>query len=85
MDYNSFKYHFNGICQITSLLVIFGQLFVLLYIWVMAYIVPEKVVLVYVDIYGEAFPELIMWIVMLPYLTYGFYLNYKMITKNFKR
>jgi hypothetical protein len=85
MNYKLFKFHFNGICQLISLLIIFAETFVvLLHTWILAYMDPAKGIILYIDKYGEAIPELIMWIVLIPYCTYGTYLNLKMMLEHFR-
>jgi len=72
----TFKQHFDTWCQRLSLLITFGETFIaLLSTWIIAYMNPSKSVLVTINTWGEAVPELIMWIIILPICTYGLYLN----------
>ena len=75
MDY---KQSFKVWCQRLSLLITFGETFLALFsTWVIAYLNPSKSVMVYIDKYNEAVPELILWIIIIPICSYGFYLNLK--------
>jgi len=70
--------YFNNFCQLLSLLTTFFQTFIaLLFTWISAYVSPSKSILITIDRLGEAFPELIMWIIITPICIYGLYLNLK--------
>jgi len=85
MNYKLLKYHFDSTCQMFSLMVLFGEtFFVLFYTWLLAFIDPAKYVVVYVDRMGEAVPELFLWAFLIPYCTYGTYLNFKMMSNHFR-
>lgn len=81
----NYKKTFDECCQLLSLLLTFGELFVLLLVWVEAYFSLDKATIVYIDRFGEAFPELILWIVILPICIYGFYLNFRVIMNQYQR
>jgi len=85
MNYKLLKYQFDSTCQMFSLMVLFGEtFFVLFYTWLLAYFDPTKGIIVYIDRFGEAIPELFLWAFLIPYCTYGTYLNFKMMNSNFK-
>jgi hypothetical protein len=74
----NYKQLFGAWCQRLSLLITFGETFIALFsTWIIAYLNPSKSVMVYIDNYHEAVPELILWIIILPICSYGFYLNLK--------
>jgi hypothetical protein len=74
------KQKFDLLCQEFSLLITFGLTFIVLALcWFTAFFNPSMSVLVTINTYGEAIPELVMWFVMTPICTYGLYLNWKLI------
>ena len=81
----NYRKSFDECCQLLSLFLTFGELFVLLLIWVEAYFTLDKATIVYINRFGEAFPELVLWIVILPICVYGFFLNFKVIMKSFRQ
>jgi hypothetical protein len=75
----------NFSCQAFSLLITFAYAFVvLLSCWIEAYKNPSMSVVVYINRYNEAFPELILWIILVPICAWGFWLNVKMVFEKFK-
>lgn len=50
---------------------------VLALVWFTAYFGPYMAVIVNINEYGEAIPELIMWFIITPVCVYGAYLNLK--------
>jgi len=47
------------------------------YIWLFVAITNDNEVTIYFNHFGEAFPELLMYLVLLPIILYGFYLELK--------
>ena len=74
------KQKFDLLCQEFSLLTTFGLTFIVLaQCWFTAYFHSSMSVLITINEYGEAIPELILWFVMTPICVYGLYLNYRMV------
>lgn len=66
----------NQIIKMYSILVTYGLTLILLYVWVLAYI-SDGSIIIYINNYGEALPELVMWIILIPVITYGTYMNFR--------
>ena len=82
MNLKEFKYLFDMFCMLFSLLIPFFETFcVLMYTWMVAYLNTTYHVDVYINNYGEAFPELIMWLILFPLCVYGLALNLRYIVK----
>ena len=83
MDYKRFKYNFKFICKLLSIGIPLMQTFGLLaLVWFTAYFGPSMAVVVTINDYGEAVPELIMWIIITPICLYGAYLNIQELLSN---
>ena len=83
MNFKEFKGLFDIFCMAFALFVPFFETFcVLLNTWTLAFMNPPTYsIMVYVNNYGEAYPELIMWIILFPICVYGIYLNFRYLAK----
>ena len=83
MNFKEFKSIFDILCMGFALVIPFLETFcVLMNTWLVAYMNPPTYsVVVYVNNYGEAFPELFMWLIFVPICIYGIYLNLQYLVK----
>lgn len=74
---------FQLTCRYLSIVVpLFEFILVLGHVWLEAFLDPTMSTVVHINRYGEAIPELAMWIVLIPICIYGAYLNLKIIVEN---
>lgn len=74
----SWKERAKYIIQLFSLYWTLGISVQLFLIWFCAWLCGGSV-MVYINKFGEACPELLLWFITIPVVIYGFYLNHKRV------
>lgn len=75
---------FDDFCRLFSLFGTFGLGLITLRSWLLAYLCGVQdlcnySVLITINEFNEAVPELILWMILLPIFVYGLYLNSKIL------